>query len=666
MRMSYMSVLSALITLSALASQGQDGPPGPKIELLEGHAVQERALALVPASAPTQRPLPPYINAQGFLFQLGALLTEMNTLMAEDSDESFEKRKFLCLVLYINISRLPELFSLDPDDFATYIDIRKLKHYIKLSADNIVGHKDKKIAALKSCFHYSEWDTLLECNSTEMILGCIIDLVYNEDTDKEKLEQLKITLKDADSQNSRLRTYFDLDEIGTILDDKIAGKAITTERILRTINCSQMLPLMPRADLLEKYSQPDKLLILIIALISTDDTENISIRNALIKYIRWDEIIESFVSNNDMLKEFINIPGLKRLIRHLQDDKPLTREVVEGIFNNMRMFSEMRIPLAMIDLYIDVEKIITVLEAWRSGKKGDLSQVVNISAIEDDLDIDVKNALDSSVPEEVQFSKLFRLTQHITSTEWYPPLRYWTLFIATQLALWTAGHYALYTEGLKHKIIGIPLVGFIMYVAHRSNHYLSEPTPDKTILINTLVCKALRLLSSAKTGGTKGDDLIGYIPADHPLRKPFVEFFSLLTDKHLAQLSNPYHALEMLDKPHAFLRNKAHEPFIQSLWTIDADAARTQKRINSLATILFRGLSSEDQQPARDICSLLTDRSKITQAMALTLPHPYMLKIAYYWPPLLLSHTGFLRVIGQENYLLLLNAVDAAQFWAVT
>lgn len=660
MRMSYMSVLSALITLSTFASQGPEDSPGTSIVLLGNDSVQEQALALVPVPAPTKRPLPPLINAKGFFFEFGALSTEMSALMAEESNESFEKRKLLRLGLYVNLKRLPELFSLDPEDFVTYVDLRKLKKYIRLCADNIVGDNDKKVAALKSCFHYSQWDALLECDSTKMILGCIIDLFYNEDTEKEKLEQLKEALEVANSQNSRLRTYFNVEELQTILDDKIAGKAIATERIVHTINCSQMLTLMPRADLINKYSQPDKLLTLIIALICADDTENISIRNALIKYIRWDAIIESFVAtsfDDDILRAFINIPGLKRLICHLQDDKPLTRELVEGLFN-MQTFAEMGIPLAMIDNYIDVEKIIIALEAWRSGKQGDLSQVVNIPAIENHLGIDVGNALDTSMPEEVQTFKLFNLTQHITNAEWFPPLRYWTLCIATQLALWTAGHYTLYTKGLKHKMIGIPLVGLIIYFAHRSNRYLSEPTPGKTIMINTLICKGLRLISSSKKQGTKGDDLITYISSTHPAAEHFVEFFSLLTDEHLARLTNPYHALKMLANPLAFLQDKAHESFIQGLWTIDAHPAHTQKRINCLAAILSR-FPPEDQQPARDLFSLFI--SSITPQMALALPHPYMLKIAYYWPPLLLSQTAFLRVIGQENITLLMNAVDAAQ-----
>lgn len=583
LRIAVLSAFCALSTLALFASQYPEDRTEGAQRLAPVPAAQPVNPALAPAQSTWDRSkLNKYINLKSFFAEVGAFF-------AEDNEESFEKRKLLRFGLHAHLDRLPELFSLEKGALEKYFNTRNLKAYFRLCSDATEDVPRRKVSALKKSFNFAGWDTLLQCSDTQTIINLIIDLFYFKGETEEKskkLQELKAALLAADTPESRLRTYFNIDDLHAIIDEMLAGNEVSSERIAKTVNCAATLALMPNAASIEKYSRADKLLLLLVTIICADDTENISIMNGLIKFIRWSELVEylSTETAEGFMNTFFNVPALKRLIELYQDDQPLTKGLILDAFN-LDTLSKLGISLLLIDQYVDFNELISTLHAWRSGKKADISGAIDVERAEAQLGVDIQNAVDTTIPERVQFTKMLTLYDQFTNTEWFPPLKYWTTFFGAQLALWAAGHYALFTSGIKSKLVGIPVVALILYLAYRSNRFFSVPITGRAIFVNTLICKGLRFFSSVKKKRIKAEDLINQIPDDHPIKDTFVEFFQLLTPEHLAKLPNPYLLIEMVqDDPIEFISKEAHAPFVESLCTIDPEQA--QKRLIKLYVIL--------------------------------------------------------------------------------
>ncbi len=677
------SLLSALCALSTLtfASEKPDLPstlapqPSPMVVpsgMTAPAQADRQALVPVPieAALPAQATAPSllvaeqppasfnrkqintYVNLKSFFLELGAFF-------AEDNDESFEKRKLLRLLLSLNMDRLPELFSLEPGSLERYFDVKNLKAYFRLCANEAENDPKKKAAQLKSAFHFEGWSALLNCAEAQTILEIIIDLFHfkgKAEKKDAKLRELKDTLKRV-AVGSDINKYVNLDELHAVIDDMLAGTVVSSERIAKTINCTATLTLAPGADLLNKYSRADKLLTLLLTFMFADDTENTSLIGSIIKLIAWDKLVEALAESygQGIITALFDIPALQRLIRLFQDNKPLTKELMLSVINENTL-NGMGISLGMLENYIDFDGLISSLEAWRSGKPVALEQVVDVPKIEGRLGVDIANAFDTTIPEDIQLYKLFDLHYHITNADWFPSLKYWTRFAGTQLALWAAGHCAFFAEGIKYRLGGMSLVALILYLTYRGNRYFSEPITGRVMLVNTLLLKFSRLASYFKKKITKVDDLVSKIPDDHPIADDFRNFFNLLTDQHLAQLDNPYHALHMLENPLLFIMQEKYKPFVESLCTIDRDRAMQRmialtKIIGSMGVKLPHAQQWERFYP------------NITQQMASQLPSPFLLVIARFWPGLLVSQRtiGFLRALGPSRLALLEDTINASQ-----
>ncbi|MBA3751941.1 hypothetical protein H0X06_04070 [Candidatus Dependentiae bacterium] len=587
---------------------------------------------------------------------LGQLFMNLGVLFASDS---LEKNAFIPLLASVRYDKIHELFSIEKTVFYSFFNVKKLKDFFKNYTYTSPQSRLKKFI---SCIHLNVWENIFGCANFTTLTDLIVELYAYEGTVQEKnklLDSVKTIITDiiktsekrkssGIAESSIITTYCDCNSLLIIIDDMIAGNEISCERIFEILPCSKILSKcgIP-CESVEPYVSLSHCLKLITSCANPYNTTDEPSFQSLFSCIQLDSIAELIAVNlfEDEVDLFISREKLKEVTRHLQAKKKITGTDVAAILQ------EEGLQQMLTDGEFDWDSCATYLNNLAQGIVHSFD-TLPCDTLSKKLDIDIKNALDDSLPESIQIRKVGDIINLCTNTDWFMRCKYALPFVGIPLGLWLGGHAVChscmeYFEPQSWYTAG-PLALGVLYGTFKGSNYFSTPDTMKTIITNAFVTKGLRLISYLQKETITKDDICHSVELDDVIvKQTFIEFIQSLSYAQLDTFTkNRCEILKIFENPIEFmLRNGT---FLTNLFKKEATC--TDDDFSKMLIRLYSILSTlvpEDVLPYND--SYTTFIECLNRACKIAVPHEMVLLIARYNPLLLLDQPDFLRALSSSK-----------------
>jgi len=591
----------------------------------------------LPASPPTHK-----VKEWVKIKKLCIVLT--NILFDKKLDQNGLKDLLNC----IKKEKVGELFGFKGHDFKRLFNVQELNSFFALFIEKS-SHSNALLKAnsLKKAFKSQAWKELLDDSQEEIISG-VCDLLFFTGTAQEKkiiverwisaLETMSPPLTD----NHFFYEIFNKELLKRYVADVFALKETSKDRLLSLFNIENLTKKQERRSSAGRFINLQNLLVFIFKLSSATALEDTRCMKELVQCMRWDALAMILLEESG-LENSVNKIAFQSMVQHLQQGQAIAAGELKSLIKAERGIIE-----ETVSSCIDFEKLARGLNSAREGiLTEDLKNAINLQYISALTGVDFTPIFNMENSEAVQVSKFAQAYEYVNEVRSFQKDQAIPFFqgYCTAIAFWLTGRL-FWPEVMEFfepqsPFLIVPLLGATIFGMLKAKEYFKVDTtsPEKLAFAVTLT-KIAHLGNKlfAKNSPTK-EQLKKDIEL-HPLKALIEQFIDMITDEHLALLSDAAEVALLFENPVKFI--STHESFIEALCTVDPEGVA--QRIAFLKDLLA------EVAPIADIphCqSMLAFFSLLPDNISQMVPHTELLKLAIHSPKLLLKQLSFLEAASR-------------------
>ena len=538
-----------------------------------------------------------YVSIKKFFLELAALISLETTPTLNDA---------ISLLATVRYEKIPELFEIDSKIFKKFFHLKKLQKFFQHYR---VRTFKERMLSFQSCINFSALEDFFECADLENGVDLLIKLYCDTGTLEEKhgLAQriqaiIETMLKSSEhrtisgvQKSALITSYIDCHALLKLVKDLAEGKEVPVHLFIETFNCNQLVT-NSGADWksYEPYCSLSKIISLALTCFSTTTSVHGPSFESLITCLRWDTLAQVLAQDlfEEHIDDFISQDTLKTIMRRLQAGELITAQELCSLISSKEILLYLHLQR------FDWEECAKLLNETRQGKfhTANNHSLEKMSKL---LELDIAEALDSSLPEDIQSQHITTLVDNCTNPDVFMRFHYALPYVGIPLGLWLMGHAICHPcmeafEPQSWYTAGALALG-TFYTTLQLSRFFTTPAPLKVVVVNAFATKALRLIQFFRKEGISKSDILTMAPQeDEGLKKSFKEFLEVVSYAQLDTLpTNRYELLKLFEDPLLFASTCSS--FMETICIPEAPRSKEEyeKALQTLYAILASLLPEE-------------------------------------------------------------------------